>query len=163
MIHESSYNVVMTWGKYKGQTLGKIYEINESYLTWMSEAAGVPVSWKVAALRTINGEDLTDLSLPRVLPLNKSNSSSPMSLPNDKKIAIDIIKTKAIVTFPYRTKTLSTFESAVESRVWDGDKKLWKMSIPDIAKRVKAFGVGNVILTESALKAYESEGQRRKH
>lgn len=68
---EEAENYVITFGKYKGQTLGEIYDENESYLDWLLDNEKTDETIKQAIKMIINDEEETKISKSQILEIKE--------------------------------------------------------------------------------------------
>ena len=68
---EEAENYVITFGKYNGQTLGEIYDENESYLDWLLDNEKTDETIKQAIKMIINDEEETKISKSQILEIKE--------------------------------------------------------------------------------------------
>jgi len=157
MTHQSAYQIVFTFGKHKGSSLGYIADTNSNYLEWL-KGSELPELWRIAAERTLAGESVGDLNLPRTRMRygNRSQNSSQSAglVVKDKKTAA--------VKFPYDEEILNRIRGEIDGRTWNADAKCWEFPIVHLPKVVSIFGgLDNLKVTDSVKKAYHRELKRR--
>lgn len=156
-MHHSLNDVIFTWGKYKGHTLAQVKESAPKYLQWVADSTtGIPEVWKIAALRALNDEDISDLKLPRVKQalktVKKENSNSQINVfLKDNKTAY--------VSMPYNKILVEKFKYEIDGRVWNGEERRWEFPAVHLPKLQKAFPTA--IFSDDALKLLEKLISRR--
>ncbi|KKK88672.1 hypothetical protein LCGC14_2740800, partial [marine sediment metagenome] len=157
MAHPSSYQIILTFGKFSGSTLGHVAERAPWYLDWLI-GSNLPEVWRIAAAKTMSGESVQALDLPQMTqkwrPHRQSVSGPAGIVLVNKKIAA--------VKFPYNENFINRIKKEVDGRKWNGDAKCWEFPVVQMPKVVKIFGRDNVKLSRSAEKQYLKEVQRRK-
>lgn len=136
-MHPSLDNVLFTWGKYKGTTLGSVRRIDPQYLQWISNTPGLPETWIEAAKRALVGDDVSDLSLPRT-----KLSEKPQEEKEEKigPIEIHLKDSKtAYLVMPYNKLLVEQFKYEIDGRKWNGDEKRWEFPAVHLPKIKKLF------------------------
>ena len=136
-MHPSLDQVIFTWGKYKGQTLGSVKRTAPQYLQWLSTMTTLPAVWVEAAKRALLGDDVSDLALPRV----KMNAAPEKKI-EDKigPITVDLKnKSTAFIVMPYNKSLMEQFKYEIDGRKWDGDEKRWEFPAVHLPKLKKLF------------------------
>jgi len=149
--------VIFTWGKYRGHTLGSVKRTNPQYLEWMIETSSLPAPWVLAAKRALNDEDVSDISLPRTklaekAPVKTESNTGPI------EVGLENSKT-AFVVMPYNKLLLEQFKYEIDGRKWNGDEKRWDFPAVQLPKLVKVFPQAN--LSEPAQKILKKLQERR--
>lgn len=156
-MHPSLDEVIFTWGKYAGQTLGTVRRTAPQYLQWISTTAGLPAVWVDAAARALAGQDVSDLSLPR------TKLSHVPKEPGDVKtgpIEVHLKNSKtAYVLMPYNKLLLEQFKYEIDGRKWNSDEKYWEFPTVHLPKFVKVFP--HAIVSDTAQKLLEKLHERR--
>ena len=157
MAHPSAYQVIFTFGKHKGSSLGYIADTNSNYLRWL-KGSELPELWRIAADRTLEGETVEDLNLPRTR-MKRGNGGQSGS-----QAAGLVIKDKktAAVRFPYDEEILNRIKVEIDGRQWNDEAKCWEFPIVHLPKVVNIFGgIDKLKVTETVKKAYRKELKRR--
>lgn len=149
--------VIFTWGKYRGHTLGSVKRTNPQYLEWMIETPSLPAPWVLAAKRALNDEDVSDISLPRTklsekVPVKTESNTGPI------EVGLENSKT-AFVVMPYNKLLLEQFKYEIDGRKWNGDEKRWDFPAVQLPKLVKVFP--QATLSEPAQKILKKLQERR--
>ncbi len=148
--------VIFTWGKYKGQTLGNVKRTAPQYLQWITTLTTLPEPWIEAAKRALIDEDVSDLSLPRTkladVPKEENIKTGPI------EIHLKDSKT-AYVVMPYNKTLLEQFKYEIDGRKWNGDDKRWEFPTVHLPKMVKTFPTST--LSTSAQKMLDKLQTRR--
>ena len=157
MAHPSTYQVILTFGKFSGSSLGHVSERAPWYLDWLI-GSNLPEDWRAAAAKTMCGESVEKLNLPKMTqrwrPTRQSTSGPAGIVLVNKKIAA--------VKFPYNENLINRIKREVDGRKWNGDAKCWEFPVVQMPRVVKIFGKDNVKLSPDAEKQYLKEVQRRK-
>ena len=136
-MHPSLDDVVFTWGKYAGQTLGNVRRTAPQYLQWITTTTTLPPAWVEAAKRALVGDDVSDLQLPRV-----KQSARPIEQQEEKDGPIEVhlkdAKT-AYIVMPYNKLKLEQFKYEIDGRKWNGDEKHWEFPAVHLPKVKKIF------------------------
>ena len=139
-MHDSYDQVIFTWGKHSGQTLGTVIRTDPTYLQWMINTPSLPTPWIEAAKRAINGEDISDIKLPRTkmaaVPKQVKVDNSPIfvHLKNSKT---------AYLIMPYNKLLLEKFKYEIDGRKWNGEEKHWEFPAVHLPKLKKTFPEAN--------------------
>jgi SWI/SNF-related matrix-associated actin-dependent regulator 1 of chromatin subfamily A len=156
-MHPSLDEVIFTWGKYKGTTLGNVRRTAPQYLQWISTTPGLPEVWVEAAKRALVGDDVSDLSLPRT-----KLSEKPQEQKEEKVGPIEIhlkdSKT-AYLVMPYNKLLVEQFKYEIDGRKWNGDEKRWEFPAVHLPKVKKLFPQST--LSSSAEKLLTKLQERR--
>jgi hypothetical protein len=135
-MHSSLDEVLFTWGKYTGQTLGNVLRTAPTYLQWIISTPGLPAVWVEASTRALNDGDVSDLSLPRTKMAHKPQTQETQLGP----ITIDLKDGKtAYVVMPYNKTLLEQFKYEIDGRKWNGDDRRWEFPSVQLPKMMKAF------------------------
>ena len=136
-MHPSLDEVIFTWGKYKGQTLGSVKRSAPQYLQWIVSTSGLPAVWIEAAQRALHDQDVSDISLPR---------TKVSHVPKDEQetktgpIEVHLKDTKtAYILMPYNKLLLEQFKYEIDGRKWNGEDKRWEfpaVHLPKVKKIV---------------------------
>lgn len=136
-MHPSLDDVIFTWGKYKGSTLGNVRRTNAQYLQWISITPGLPDVWKEAARRALVDDDVSDLSLPRT---KLSDKPKEQQEEQTGPIEIHLKDTKtAYLLMPYNKLLLEQFKYEIDGRKWNGTEKYWEFPAVHLPKVKKLF------------------------
>jgi len=136
-MHPSLDDVIFTWGKYKGSTLGNVRRTNAQYLQWISTTPGLPDVWKEAAKRALVDDDVSDLSLPRT---KLSDKPKEQQEEQTGPIEIHLKDTKtAYLLMPYNKLLLEQFKYEIDGRKWNGTEKYWEFPAVHLLKVKKLF------------------------
>jgi len=161
-MHPSSNNVVFTWGKYKGLTLGYVKSHNSAYLQWIIGADAIPDVWRIASARVLKGEDISDLALPIA---KKSALEHTPDAPVDKAAAIEfrlVNKTTATVIMPFNRQLISLFKYEVDGRKWNAEKRQWEFPCAQLIKAVNTFKGHPITIAPEVQAVMDSLVDRRK-
>ena len=158
-MHPSLDEVIFTWGKYKGHTLGTVRRSAPQYLQWMSTTVGIPPAWIEAAKRALTDDDVSDLSLPRTklsyVPQEKQEEKSG-------PIEISLVDSKtAYIIMPYNKLLLEQFKYEIDGRKWNGEQKYWEFPAVHLPKLQKLFPTAT--FSDSAKKLLGKLTERREH
>jgi hypothetical protein len=147
-MHSSLDEVLFTWGKYTGQTLGNVLRTAPTYLQWIISTPGLPAVWVEASTRALNGGDVSDLSLPRAKTAYKPQSQERQLGP----ISIDLKDAKtAYVVMPYDKTLLEQFKYEIDGRKWNGDERRWEFPAVQLPKMMKTFPTATLSSTAEKL------------
>jgi len=136
-MHPSLDEVIFTWGKYKGTTLGSVRRSAPQYLQWISVTPGLPDVWVEAAKRALVGDDVSDLSLPRTKLAEKFVEQKEEKV---GPIEIHLKDTKtAYLVMPYNKLLVEQFKYEIDGRKWNGDEKRWEFPAVHLPKVMKLF------------------------
>lgn len=158
-MHSSLDEVIFTWGKYKGHTLGSVRRTAPQYLQWITTTTTLPKQWVEAAQRALVGDDVSDLQLPRtklahVEPTEKETKTGP--------IEIHLKDTKtAYIVMPYNKLLMEQFKYEIDGRKWNGDEKRWEFPAVHLPKVRKLFPQAE--FSSSAEKLLGKLQERREH
>lgn len=156
-MHPSLDEVVFTWGKYSGHTLGSVRRTAPQYLQWITGTKTLPAVWIEAATRALADGDVSDLQLPRVkqsykAPEQREEKTGP--------IEIHLKDTKtAYIVMPYNKLLLEQFKYEIDGRKWNGDEKHWEFPAVHLPKVKKLFPQS--VLSSSAEKLLGKLQERR--
>ena len=132
-LHQSSEYVIFTWGRFKGHSLAHVAKSVPSYLEWMSKQEGLPQNWQLAAAKTLLGEDISELDLPRTN--NPTITYKNLPAVSSDKVEILLINNKtAAIIMPYDRIMLAKFKYEIDGRKWNGDEKHWEFPIVHLPK-----------------------------
>lgn len=153
MAHKSSYDVIFTFGKHSGKSLGFVYDIDPGYITWIAGNDKMPAIWVYACSETLQGHDVSNLSLPREAPITSK-----------KDIELWTIDKSTIgVAFGYNKVLLERFKFEIDGRKWNKEEKHWEIPSVQIVKLIELFGgTSGVAADDGVKKAYKKELDRRK-
>jgi hypothetical protein len=150
-IHSSAYQAIITFGKYRGRSLGFIAETNPEYLEWISGTETMPMTWRTRAARTLLGEVVDgppQSTLSRLKPV-------PPSI-------IEAGRGYLALTFPYNKELVDRLKIAVDGAHWDPVKKHWKIFTTQILYLIEFFGGLDKVNIDDACKSlYFKEIARR--
>ena len=158
MTHQSAYDVVFTFGKYKGSSIGYVADQFPRYLVWLRDSS-LPEVWRTAADLTIQGKSLEKLKLPKIRRVVASTSQK------GSQAAGIVIKDKktAAVKFPYDVEILNRIKAEIDGRTWNQKARCWEFPIVHLPKVVNIFGgIDKLKTSPKVQKAYLREIQRRK-
>lgn len=154
MAHKSSYDVIFSFGKHSGKSLGFVCDVDPGYITWISENNKIPGHWPEACKLTLQNKDVSHLSLPRETLKVKSNLN--IQLWTMKKSMIGI-------SFSYDRNLLERFKFEIDGRKWNDDEKHWMAPGAQVVKIINLFGgTSNVSADDGVKKLYREELARRK-
>jgi SNF2 family DNA or RNA helicase len=136
-MHPSLDEVLFTWGKYTGQTLGNVLRTAPTYLQWIVSTPGLPTVWVEASRRALLDEDISDLSLPRT-KLSHVPQTTQEAQTGPINIHLKDAKT-AYVVMPYNKTLMEQFKYEIDGRKWNGDDKRWEFPSVQLPKMVKTF------------------------
>ena len=156
-MHPSLDEVLFTWGKHTGQTLGNVLRTAPTYLQWIVSTPGLPAVWVEASRRALLDEDISDLSLPRT-KLSHIPQTTQEVQTGPINIHLKDAKT-AYVVMPYNKTLLEQFKYEIDGRKWNGDDKRWEFPSVHLPKMMKTFP--NAILSSSAEKLLTKLQTRR--
>lgn len=158
-MHPSLDEVIFTWGKYKGQTLGSVRKSVPQYLQWLSMSSTLPANWVEAAKRALVGGDVSDLSLPRI----KHTTPVQQTIQNtNQKIAVDLSeKSTATIVMPYDKVLMEQFKFEIDGRKWNAEEKHWEFPAVHLPKIKKIFP--QAIFSDKATAALSKLIERREH
>ncbi len=136
-MHPSLDEVIFTWGKYKGHTLGSVRRTAPQYLQWITTTTTLPKQWIEAAQRALVGDDVSDLQLPRTKTSHVENTqreeqSGPI------EVHLKDAKT-AYIVMPYNKLLLERFKYEIDGRKWNGDEKRWEFPSVHLPKLKRIF------------------------
>jgi SNF2 family DNA or RNA helicase len=156
-MHPSLDEVIFTWGKFKGNTLGNVRRSAPQYLQWITTTPGLPAVWVEAAKRALVNDDISDLSLPRTKtsytpPEEKETQTGPI------EIHLKDAKT-AYLLMPYNKLLLEQFKYEIDGRKWNGDDKRWEFPAVHLPKVKKLFPTAT--FSSSAEKLLDTLHERR--
>ncbi len=158
MIHQSAEHVVFTWGRFKGHSLAHAARSVPSYLEWMSKQVGLPEQWRTAAAKTLLGEDVSELDLPRTS--NPAFSANNIPQPSTGKVEVILIDKKtAAIIMPYDKQLLARFKYEIDGRKWNNDEKHWEFPMVHLAKVFTVFS--NIKCTQAVLDKVDELKSRR--
>jgi SWI/SNF-related matrix-associated actin-dependent regulator 1 of chromatin subfamily A len=158
-MHPSLDEVIFTWGKYKGHTLGSVRRTAPQYLQWITTTTTLPKQWIEAAQRALVGDDVSDLQLPRtktshVEHTQREEQSGPI------EVHLKDAKT-AYIVMPYNKLLLERFKYEIDGRKWNGDEKRWEFPSVHLPKLKRIFPEAS--LSSSAEKLLNKLQERREH
>ncbi len=156
-MHPSLDEVVFTWGKYSGHTLGSVRRTAPQYLQWITTTKTLPAKWIEAAQRALLGDDVSDLQLPRVKQSDKPKEEREQQT---GPIEVHLKDTKtAYIVMPYNKLLLEQFKYEIDGRKWNGDEKHWEFPAVHLPKVKKLYP--NSVLSSSAEKLLGKLQERR--
>lgn len=156
-MHPSLDEVIFTWGKYKGQTLGSVLRMAPQYLQWIVSTPTLPANWIEAAKRALSEGDVSDLSLPRTKLYNPQILAQPTS---NRPVELHLKDTKtAYIIMPYNKLTIEQFKYEIDGRVWNSEEKYWEFPAVHLPKAKKLFP--NAIISDDAMQLLDKLQERR--
>jgi SWI/SNF-related matrix-associated actin-dependent regulator 1 of chromatin subfamily A len=156
-MHPSYETVIFTWGKYSGQTLGSVLRTNPKYLEWIINTPALPTNWIEAAKRALNGDDISDISLPKT---KTSSYKAPKEKETKITITVDLKDNKtAYINMPYDKLLLEQFKYEIDGRKWNATDRRWEFPAVHLPKIKKVFP--SAILSDKALKLLDTLHERR--
>jgi SNF2 family DNA or RNA helicase len=136
---QSYDDVIFTWGKFKGVTLGNILRTNPQYLKWVSSQEFLPDEWVDAAKLALENKDISHLKLPRVKTSVKHNTKV-QNKSTDVKLFVDTVdKRLAYISMPYDRALIEQFKYEIDGRVWNKKESRWEFPIVHLPKIKKIF------------------------
>jgi SWI/SNF-related matrix-associated actin-dependent regulator 1 of chromatin subfamily A len=157
-IHKSAEYVIFTWGRFKGHSLAHVARSVPSYLEWMSGQEGLPEPWRIAAAKTLLGEDVSELDLPRTNNISFSYKDLPQ--PSTDKVEVLLVDNKtAAIIMPYDKVMLAKFKYEIDGRKWNNDEKHWEFPVVHLPKVFKLFS--NIKCDQKVLDKVEELKSRR--
>jgi SWI/SNF-related matrix-associated actin-dependent regulator 1 of chromatin subfamily A len=156
-MHPSLDEVIFTWGKYKGETLGSVRRIAPQYLQWMTGTDAIPSNWKEAAKVALADGDVSNISLPRTKtsykePSQKKTETGPI------EVALKD-KSTAYMIMPYNKLLLEQFKYEIDGRKWNAEARNWEFPAVHLPKVRKLFP--QAIFTKDAEKVLSQLIERR--
>jgi SWI/SNF-related matrix-associated actin-dependent regulator 1 of chromatin subfamily A len=148
-IHPSAYTVKMTFGKFKGRSLGEICNSNRGYLEWMAGADGIPEVWRVRCAKVLLGEEIT------------GDSNTKVEVRTVKAIFKPLPKQKVAVTFEYDDAVIARFRDVIDGKKWNKEGRYWEVPAAQLPKLVEFFGKANVTADDKIKQWYRDEVERR--
>jgi hypothetical protein len=146
-IHNSAESVIFTWGRHKGYSIAHVARVSPSYLEWMITKEDLPEDWRVAASKTLSGQDISSLPLPKSI-VEKKNT--PLYDKKDVKTRVFLVNDKvAAIVMPYDKQLLDRFKYEVDGRIWNKTKKHWEFPVPQLPRVLKLFKKGEVTLDDT--------------
>ena len=163
MPHKSTYNVVLSFGKYAGETLGSVADKDPGYLEWVAYKSTVSPLWKKACRCAINEQTVSDLILPKVrtsAQLKKARYSSKKT--DQRGIVLKNSRTAAI-RFPFWEHVLrQQFKNTIDGREWkEAPISAWEFPAVHLPKVVELFGIDTLKMSDDVMKRYLKEVKRR--
>lgn len=158
-MHPSLDQVIFTWGKYTGHTLGSVRRIAPQYLQWMSVTAGIPPQWVEAAKRALVNDDVSDLSLPRT-KMSHTPTTQQEEAVGPIEVSLKDTKT-AYIIMPYNKLLLEQFKYEIDGRKWNGEQKYWEFPAVHLPKIKKIFPT--TTFCEKSQKLLDKLTERREH
>ena len=156
-MHPSLDEVIFTWGKYSGQTLGTVRRSAPQYLQWITTTPGLPLVWIEAAKRALLNDDVSDLSLPRT---KMSYVPKEEVETNTGPIEVHLKDSKtAYIVMPYNKLLMEQFKYEIDGRKWNGDEKRWEFPAVHLPKLAKLFP--QAILSDPTQKLLRKHQERR--
>jgi len=125
----------------------------------MVDEPGFSAIWKTAAKLALNGEDVSDLELPRkkgvpiTAPISTTKSKITIFLVNKKIAGIDM---------PYVKHKIEQFKHEIDGRVWNGDDHRWEFPIPHIPKVFELFAEDEIVCDQMVLDVRDALVEHRK-
>ena len=157
-IHKSAEYVIFTWGRFKGHSLAYVARSVPSYLEWMSNQDGLPKPWGEAAAKTMLGEDISELDLPRTNNISYTYQNLPTPSTNKIEVLLVDKKTAAII-MPYDKVVLAKFKYEIDGRKWNNDEKHWEFPVVHLPKVFNLFT--NIKCDQKVLDKVEELKSRR--
>lgn len=162
MAHESTYGVVLSFGKYAGETLGSVADKDPGYLEWVVYKSSLSSLWKKACRRAIGEQTVSDLVLPKVRTSAQSKKARYSSKKTDQRGIVLKNSRTAAIRFPFWEHALrQQFKSIIDGSEWKGDTKAWEFPAVHLPKVVELFGKDTLKMTEQATMRYLKEVKRR--
>lgn len=152
----SAYKINLTFGKYKGFSLGYVHDTNPSYLRWLTTAESLPSYWINLATQVLEKKDITSL-----IPTTKIAGKSSVSAPSKASVSI-LNKTTLKVNFEYNPEMLARFKFEIDGRKWNNEEKHWEIPSVQILKLVDLFGgTSNLTVDDATKKVWQEETSRK--
>jgi SWI/SNF-related matrix-associated actin-dependent regulator 1 of chromatin subfamily A len=147
--HPSAYQVTFPFGKYKGRSLGEIYHVDRSYLTWVVQTPGMPKTWKELCQSVLD--------------------EKPVNAPIKPTASIPIIKPSLVarrknvgVSFSYDRAIIDRLKMEIDGAHWDNENTQWVVSPAQLPRLVEMFGgKDNVVMDAKVAKWFKEEIERR--
>lgn len=145
-IHPSAYDILMSFGKYKGKSLGYILEFDRYYLNWLANTVGIPKMWQDAAILALQGEAIINSKLPtRPLP-NLTDSAHLFVVDNDKGIVG--------CTFKRNDELKIRFKSIADGARWNDVEFRWEFSYVHLHSVLRLFKSTVGIIADETVKQW---------
>jgi len=136
MIHPSAELVLINFGKYNGYSLSYVCRVSPTYLQWVASDSTLPEIWKTAAQKSLAGEDISDLDLPR----KKESSYTRSSVPKSTVAKIYFVSKKiAAIEMSFDRSKMEQFKFEIDGRAWNAEEKRWEFPIPHLPKVFEVF------------------------
>ena len=160
MTHPSADRAIFTWGKYKGHTIGHVFNNNPSYLKWIINTVGIPTEWQEAAKLTLEGKDIGHLKIAKT---NSSISTTPKtSAVSTAKVSVVLVDSKkAAIIMSYNPTLTARFKYEIDGRVWNAKDHQWEFPSVHLPKVFALFGKENIKCGDDVLKKLSSLEERR--
>lgn len=147
-IHPSAYEVKLTFGKFKGRSLGEICNSNRSYLEWMAGAEGIPETWRKQCAKVLLGEEIA--------------ADAPSSVSQTIKATFKVLpKQKVAIKFEYDDAVVARFRDMIDGKKWNKEEKHWEVPAAQLPKLVEFFGKQNITADEKIKEWHQAEIDRR--
>jgi SWI/SNF-related matrix-associated actin-dependent regulator 1 of chromatin subfamily A len=124
----------------------------------MSGQEGLPEVWRIAAAKTLMGEDVSELDLPRTNNPTISYKDLPKTSSDKVEVLLVDNKTAAIV-MPYDKAMLAKFKYEIDGRKWNNDDKHWEFPLVHLPKVFTIFS--NIKCDKKVLDKVEELKSRR--
>jgi SWI/SNF-related matrix-associated actin-dependent regulator 1 of chromatin subfamily A len=136
MIHPSAELVLINFGKYNGYSLSYVCRVSPAYLQWVANDSTLPEIWKTAARKTLAGEDISNLDLPR----KKESSYTRSGVPKSTVAKIYFVSKKiAAIEMSFDRSKMEQFKFEIDGRAWNADEKRWEFPIVHLPKIFEVF------------------------
>lgn len=140
--------LILPFGKYKGQSFYYIYQKDKSYIQWLASSPSMIELYKKAAADMLAGKEYNSPTGKKIVVDIKSNK--PIIWPLDKNFCG--------VSFEFNHPLKDLFKLEVDSRTWEKEAKHWKISNNQLIRCVEVFGgVDKINWKNDAEKVYDAQ------
>jgi len=159
--HASAFMVTMTFGKYKGHSLGALATDQQpggrSWLRWFAETANGSDTWKALIRSALTGEPCVVPVAPAPVP-----ARSPAPTVVQATFVYVVGADTVAVSFPYNPTVVAALKTGVDGRKWNPQERRWEAPATQVVKLVEVFGgLDTVELSPEARTLYDAEVARR--
>jgi SNF2 family DNA or RNA helicase len=147
--HQSAYTVRLTFGPFRERSLGEVAQLKPQYLEWMAGASSIPDNWRIAAAKTLLGEEIKEFVAPPKLEIPKVGAIRLFPV-TSRRFGIILAREKQ-----------EEFKAAIDGVVWDKTREVLTFPVPQIVRVVSYFGgPSKVEVHEKVREAYKAEKAR---